>query len=96
MYLLKCSGCQGEYRKKEDWTEHLFEIRHQSIARRECHGWKNEMRACVIVIYCQFPVSSRSGHKLLHHLSKNLTTFVTDFVWSENTPKVALVQFESR
>lgn len=96
MHLLKCSVCQSEYRRKEEWTEHLFENLHQSKARVECHNWTYEIRDCVIVVYCQFPVSSPSGHKLVHHLSKDISTFVTDFVWKETNPRVALVQFESQ
>lgn len=96
MYLLKCSVCRGEFQRKDDWTKHLFSNTHQSKARAKCNSWNNEMKDCAIVVYCQFPVPSPSGHKLLRYLSKELSTFVTDFVWRDSNPRVAIVQFESR
>ncbi|CAL8140296.1 unnamed protein product [Orchesella dallaii] len=92
--VLECSVCHGTFDTRKEWLSHLLQPDHQSKAREEICGWGKPERDCALVAFSALPIASL---ELLQFFSKKSSmTLVTDFIWFENRPKVAVIQFESK
>lgn len=98
VYLQSCSVCKGEFYRRTDWLKHLTQEYHQKLARKACKNqWDSELRKFCLVVYTSEPLTGDKGEEIVNYFSRQVNGgMVTDFVWWEDRPHIAVLQFESR
>lgn len=96
VYLLNCSVCKGEFSSRQKWGEHLIMDGHQNMARECLQRDPDNLRDCSLVVFTTYDVTVEWAGKIIQYFGTDQTTWVTDFLWWEDRPRFAVVQFESR
>lgn len=94
VYSLKCTVCTEQFTRGQDWLKHLTEDNHQNLARKQW-ATEDQVRERCLVVFTTYSLTREGADKMIHYFS-NQTTFVSDFVWWKDRPRIAIVQFESR